>query len=104
MSGHKLGRIPSMRERVEGTLSAHRNELVALLSRFVAQGKGILQPHSLIDELNNVSCNETAGVKLSDGPFSEVLKSAGSHSASPLCCFSYPSEARRLGVCACQCV
>lgn len=76
MSGHKLGRIPSMRERVEGTLSAHRNELVALLSRFVAQGKGILQPHSLIDELNNVSCNETAGVKLSDGPFSEVLKSA----------------------------
>lgn len=35
MSGHKLGRIPSMRERVEGTLSAHRNELVALLSRYM---------------------------------------------------------------------
>nr|GMD09722.1 sucrose synthase 3 [Ipomoea batatas] len=28
------------------------------------------------DELNNVSYNDTAGVKLSDGPFSEVLKSA----------------------------
>lgn len=34
-SGPKLGRIPSMRERVEGTLSAHRNELVALLSRYI---------------------------------------------------------------------
>ncbi|CAH9117465.1 unnamed protein product [Cuscuta epithymum] len=75
-SGPKLERIPSMRERVEDTLYAHRNELVALLSRFVAQGKGILQPHTLIDELNNVICDETACIKLSDGPFSEVLKAA----------------------------
>ena len=30
----KLGRSPSIRDRVEDTLSAHRNELVALLSRF----------------------------------------------------------------------
>lgn len=76
MSGPKLVRVPSMMERVEDTLSAHRNELVALLSRYVAQGKGILQPHNLIDELNNVICDETACVKLSDGPFSEVLKTA----------------------------
>ena len=33
-SNPKLARIPSMRERVEDTLSAHRNELVSLLSRF----------------------------------------------------------------------
>lgn len=61
---------------MEDTLSAHRNELVALLSRYVAQGKGILQPHTLIDELENVVGDDKAREKLSDGPFSEVLKSA----------------------------
>jgi hypothetical protein len=30
----KLARLPSIRDRVEGTLSAHRNELVSLLSRY----------------------------------------------------------------------
>ncbi|GAV91439.1 Glycos_transf_1 domain-containing protein/Sucrose_synth domain-containing protein [Cephalotus follicularis] len=72
----KLQRIPSMRERVEDTLSAHRNELVALLSRYVAQGKGILQPHSLIDELDNIIGDDQAKINLRDGPFGEVLKSA----------------------------
>lgn len=72
----KLARIPSIRERVEDTLSAHRNELVSLLSRYVAQGKGLLQPHNLIDELENMIDDETARNKLTDGPFSEVLKSA----------------------------
>uniref|UniRef100_A0A5B7BWF6 Sucrose synthase n=1 Tax=Davidia involucrata TaxID=16924 RepID=A0A5B7BWF6_DAVIN len=76
MSTPKLGRIPSMRERVEDTLSAHRNELVSLLSRYVAQGKGILQPRHLIDEVDNIIGDETARQKLSDGPFSEVLNSA----------------------------
>nr|AEN71084.1 sucrose synthase SusA1 [Gossypium laxum] len=76
MANPKLGRSPSMRDRVEDTLSAHRNELVALLSRYVAQGKGILQPHTLIDELENVIGDDKAREKLSDGPFSEVLKSA----------------------------
>ncbi|XVF72663.1 hypothetical protein PTKIN_Ptkin12aG0138100 [Pterospermum kingtungense] len=76
MANPKLGRIPSMRERVEDTLSAHRNELVSLLSRYVAQGKGILQPHTLIDELDNIMGDEQARQRLSDGPFSEVLKSA----------------------------
>ncbi|KAK8650671.1 hypothetical protein V6N13_140299 [Hibiscus sabdariffa] len=76
MANPKLDRIPSMRERVEDTLSAHRNELVSLLSRYVAQGKGILQPHTLIDELKNVVGDEKAREKLTDGPFSEVLKTA----------------------------
>jgi sucrose synthase len=31
MSSPKLDRIPSIRDRVEDTLHAHRNELVALL-------------------------------------------------------------------------
>ncbi|XP_038682199.1 sucrose synthase 2 [Tripterygium wilfordii] len=77
MASAKLTRIPSIRERVEDTLSAHRNELVALLSRYVAQGKGILQPHNLIDELEKViGDDDQARVKLSDGPFGEVLKAA----------------------------
>lgn len=42
----------------------------------MAQGKGILQPHNLIDELDNIVVDETACKKLSDGPFSEVLRSA----------------------------
>ncbi|CAL5425969.1 unnamed protein product [Camellia sinensis] len=73
MTTPKLARMPSLRERVEDTLSAHRNELVSLLSRYVAQGKGILQPHHLIDELENIIGDDKA---LIDGPFSEVLKSA----------------------------
>ncbi|KAL0435912.1 UNVERIFIED_CONTAM: Sucrose synthase 2 [Sesamum radiatum] len=74
----KLTKLPSMRERVEDTLSAHRNELVSLLSRYVAQGKGILQPHHLIDELENIIGDDAAAAKtkLSDGPFNEVLQSA----------------------------
>ncbi|XP_027098987.2 sucrose synthase 2 [Coffea eugenioides] len=76
MATIKLQKLPSIRERVEDTLSAHRNELVALLSRYVAQGKGMLQPHHLIDELDNIVVDETACKKLSEGPFSEVLRSA----------------------------
>ncbi|KAL4603551.1 hypothetical protein ACB092_10G131800 [Castanea dentata] len=75
-SNPKLARIPSMRERVEDTLSAHRNELVSLLSRYVSQGKGILQPHTLIDELDSVIGDDPSRLKLKDGPFGEVLKSA----------------------------
>ncbi|KAJ4849116.1 Sucrose synthase 3 [Turnera subulata] len=75
-SNPKFTRIPSMRERVEDTLSAHRNELVSLLSRYVDQGKGILHPHNLIDELDNIVCDEESRSRLKNGPFSEVLKSA----------------------------
>ncbi|XP_078447961.1 sucrose synthase 3 [Wolffia australiana] len=71
----KFGRIPSIRERVEDTLCAHRNELVSLLSRYMGQGKGILQPHHLLDELSNVIAEDHAH-KLEDGPFFEVLKTA----------------------------
>ncbi|XP_021889177.1 sucrose synthase 3-like [Carica papaya] len=76
MATPKLSRVPSMRDRVEDTLSAHRNELVSLLSRYVAQGKGLLQPHTLIDEFENIIAEDETKKKLADGPFSEVLKSA----------------------------
>lgn len=72
----KFTRIPSVRERVEDTLSAHRNELVSLLSRYIDQGKGILQPHHLIDELENIIGDDDGKLHLSTGPFGEILKSA----------------------------
>ncbi|KAI5599242.1 hypothetical protein BDE02_02G184800 [Populus trichocarpa] len=76
MANPKLERIPSMRERVQDTLSANRNVLVSLLSRYVEQGKGILHPNNLIDELDNIVCDDAARLSLKDGPFSEVLKAA----------------------------
>ncbi|KAK4482158.1 hypothetical protein RD792_009299 [Penstemon davidsonii] len=76
MATPKLAKLPSMRDRVEDTLSAHRNELVSLLSRYVAQGKGILQPHHLIDEVDKIDGDDPAMKIINDGPFSEVLKSA----------------------------
>lgn len=42
----------------------------------MAQGKGLLQPHHLIDELEKVIGDEKSKQILSDGPFSEVLTSA----------------------------
>jgi sucrose synthase len=64
----------SIREKVEDILSAHRNELVSVLSKYVDQGKGILQPHSLIDELENVIADDNCREKLRAGPFGEILK------------------------------
>ncbi|XP_051142212.1 sucrose synthase 2 [Andrographis paniculata] len=83
MATPRLTKLPSMRERVEDTLSAHRNELVALLSRYVAQGKNILQPHNLIDELDNIIGDDSSRQKLRDGPFSEVLRTAQEGIVSP---------------------
>ncbi|KAG6518592.1 sucrose synthase 4-like isoform X2 [Zingiber officinale] len=74
MSKARLERIPSLRERVEDTLSAYRNDLVSLLSRYVSQGKGLLQPHHLVDALAELGGD--AGSNLSDGPFSDILRSA----------------------------
>ncbi|CAD5326894.1 unnamed protein product [Arabidopsis thaliana] len=66
MANPKLTRVLSTRDRVQDTLSAHRNELVALLSRYVDQGKGILQPHNLIDELESVIGDDETKKSLSD--------------------------------------
>lgn len=44
--------------------------------RYVAQGRGILQPHHLIDELDKVVGKDEGMQKLRDSPLSNVLKSA----------------------------
>lgn len=42
----------------------------------MAQGKGILQPHHLIDEVDNVNSDDQSTQNLIDGPFGDVIKSA----------------------------
>ncbi|KAI0507366.1 hypothetical protein KFK09_013489 [Dendrobium nobile] len=70
-----LGRVHSVRERLGDTLSAHTNELLALFSRFVKQGKGMLQPHQILAEYDSV-IPEADRQKLKDGVLEDVLKSA----------------------------
>ncbi|XP_038990267.1 sucrose synthase 2 isoform X2 [Phoenix dactylifera] len=75
MASPTLSRIHSVRERLGDTLSAHPNELVALFSRFVNQGKGMLLPHQLLAEYEAV-IPEADREKLKDGVFEDVLKAA----------------------------
>lgn len=51
-------------------------KLVCFCKRYVDQGKGILQPHNLIDELESIVGDDAIKKSLSDGPFGEFLKSA----------------------------
>lgn len=74
MATPRLERMRSLRERVEDTLGEHRNYLVALLSKYVAQGKGILQQHHLLDAFDAIE--DHARNRLSEGLFLEVLKSS----------------------------
>ncbi|KAM7463106.1 hypothetical protein LguiA_031227 [Lonicera macranthoides] len=74
---HRLISGPqSMRDRVQETLSAHRNEHVSLFSRYIAKGKGILQSHHLTDELDGVDGEDEGMQKLKDGPFSQIWRCA----------------------------
>ena len=74
MAASKLDRTPIIRERVEDTLHAHRNELVALLSKYVSKGKGVLQPHRILDTLDEVQVS--GGSAFAEGPFLDVLRSS----------------------------
>ncbi|RWV80353.1 hypothetical protein GW17_00058396 [Ensete ventricosum] len=75
MSQRTLTRAHSFRERIGDSLSSHPNELVALFSRFIQQGKGMLQPHQLLAEYAAVF-SEADKEKLKDGAFEDVIKAA----------------------------
>ncbi|XP_054801696.1 sucrose synthase 2 [Prosopis cineraria] len=79
----RLTRNSSIRNQVEDVLNVHRNELVSLFSRYLGQGKGILQPHNLIDELENIIREDQASPELKDSQFCEILKSAQDAIVSP---------------------
>lgn len=69
-----LSRLPSTRDRVEGSLFDHRNELVSIFSKYVSQGKTILQPHQIFDGLESAAqvCPESPRMK--EGVFGLVLQ------------------------------
>nr|ACP17902.1 sucrose synthase [Phaseolus vulgaris] len=73
MAHHPLTHSHSFRERIDETLSGNRNEILALLSRLEGKGKGILQHHQIIAELEEIP--EEHRKKLQDGAFGEVLRS-----------------------------
>ncbi|KAK2645104.1 hypothetical protein Ddye_020299 [Dipteronia dyeriana] len=73
MSHGALTRVHSLRERLDETLLAHRNEILALLSRIEGKGKGILQNHQIIAEFEAIP--EHNRKILADGAFAEVLRS-----------------------------
>nr|Q41607.1 RecName: Full=Sucrose synthase 2; AltName: Full=Sucrose-UDP glucosyltransferase 2 [Tulipa gesneriana]CAA65640.1 sucrose-synthase 21 [Tulipa gesneriana] len=75
MADRAMTRVHSVRERLTDTLSAHKNELLALFSRFVKQGQGMLQPHQLLTEYEAV-IPAADREKLKDGVFEDVLKAA----------------------------
>nr|AYK02551.1 sucrose synthase [Catalpa fargesii] len=68
-----LTRVHSLRERMDATLAAHRNEILLFLSRVEAHGKGILKPHQLLAEFEAIC--EADKEKLQDHAFKELLKS-----------------------------
>ncbi|XP_051149531.1 sucrose synthase-like [Andrographis paniculata] len=69
-----LSRVHSLRERLDATLAAHRNEIMLFLSRIEGHGKGILKPHQLLSEFHG---------NLQDHAFKDVLNSTQEAIVSP---------------------
>lgn len=73
MAERVLTRVHSLRERLDATLAAQRNEILLFLSRIEGRGKGILKRHQLLAEFEAIDDSDIA--KLQDHNFKEVLKS-----------------------------
>jgi sucrose synthase len=67
-----LRRLNSIQERVQSAVEEHRNIILDLLSRYVKQGRTILQPHHLLDELNDVADADEAET-IKDSAFGTML-------------------------------
>ncbi|KAF6139811.1 hypothetical protein GIB67_009658 [Kingdonia uniflora] len=73
MAENKLTRAHSLRERLDTTLSTFRNELLTLLSRIESKGKGIYQPHHLLEDIKAISENDRK--RLTEGVFGDIIRS-----------------------------
>ncbi|GBG89684.1 hypothetical protein CBR_g49537 [Chara braunii] len=71
----ELTRLHSMTDRVKGSIAEYRNQIVLLLSRYVANGKHMLQPHELRSELDRVAELECfAGTQIKESAFAKLLR------------------------------
>ncbi|CAH9077085.1 unnamed protein product [Cuscuta europaea] len=68
-----LTRVHGLRERLDVTLAAHRDDILLFISKIESHGKGILKPHQLVAEFEAIFKDDKG--KLSGHPFLEVLKS-----------------------------
>ncbi|KAL7136917.1 hypothetical protein ABFS83_10G062000 [Erythranthe nasuta] len=73
MAERVLTRVHSLRERLDATLAAHRNEILLFLSRIESHGKGILKPHQLLSEFEAIFESDKKS-KLQDHAFKQLLK------------------------------
>ncbi|KAK4853227.1 hypothetical protein QYF36_005579 [Acer negundo] len=81
MADCAMTHVHSLRERLDETLLANRNDVLALLSRIEGKGKGILQNNQIIAEFEAIP--EHNRKILADGAFSEVLRSTKEAIVSP---------------------
>ncbi|KAG0483005.1 hypothetical protein HPP92_011089 [Vanilla planifolia] len=75
MADHTFSGIHKVREHIGDNLAVHKNELLAIFSRFVDQGKGMLQLHQLLAEYEAV-IPDGERQKLKDGAFEDVIRAA----------------------------
>ncbi|KAG6467459.1 sucrose synthase 1-like [Zingiber officinale] len=75
MAGRTLTRALSFKERLTDSLSANPNELLAVFTRYVNQGKGMLQRHQLLAEFEAAFSKEERE-KLKGGGFEDVVRAA----------------------------
>ncbi|XP_078429539.1 sucrose synthase 1-like [Wolffia australiana] len=75
MPERRLTRLHSFKERLSDTLSAHPNELLTLFSRFLEQGKGMVQPHQIQAQFE-AAIPEEDKQRLNAGVFGEILRAA----------------------------
>ncbi|GFY90231.1 coatomer subunit beta-2 [Actinidia rufa] len=84
MAGQVLTRVHRPRKRLDGTLSAQRNQILLFFSKMESHGKGILKPHQTEAEIEELS-KAAVQQKLYDGAFGELLKSAQANNQKRWC-------------------
>ncbi|XP_042451625.1 sucrose synthase 1-like [Zingiber officinale] len=75
MAGRTLTRALSFKERLTTTLSSSPNELLAVFTRYVKHGKGMLQQHQLLAEFEAAFTEDEKKI-LKDGVFEDVIRAA----------------------------
>jgi hypothetical protein len=75
MSHPRLTRIASTKDNLQVALSNHRDQILCILTRYLSQGRTILQPHHLIDQLN-IAIEENKDTFIQEGPFAKLIRNS----------------------------